>query len=245
MLAYAMDNPAPATIVLISGDGDFVHAVSLLRLRRYYVVIIAPTQNNMHLSMKHQASEVYDWCSDIIPTPPRAGDTSLNPRNGHGMSRASMSPATISTARALRSTAAPFYPGSPTVIRDRGNRVQHQQRPSDPDNGEGPDRPVRMYDSVAAGFTFGSFYANISAPCTVSFLVTLRLLTVVLNVSAAPGYFQGTETRPLGQQLSVRVASKIEFLCRQFVFANMCLGPARRFPHITQYFTYTTSCIHR
>lgn len=176
MLAYAMDNPAPATIVLISGDGDFVHAVSLLRLRRYHVVIIAPTQNNMHLSMKHQASEVYDWCSDIISTPSRVGDTPLNPRSGNGMSRVSTSPAAISTARSLRSSAVPFYPGSPAVARgERGNRTR-QRRPSELDGSEESDRPVRMYDSVAAGFTFGSFYANISAPCTVSYMLTCEIL---------------------------------------------------------------------
>ncbi|KAL1947586.1 hypothetical protein VTO73DRAFT_13310 [Trametes versicolor] len=59
MLTYAIDNPAPATVVLISGDRDFVYAVSVLRLRRYRVVVVAP--NSAHASLKSQASVVLDW----------------------------------------------------------------------------------------------------------------------------------------------------------------------------------------
>lgn len=172
-----MDNPAPATIILISGDGDFVPAVSLLRLRRYHVVIIAPTQNNMHLSMKHQASEVYDWCSDILPPSARPSEFPSHTRGGSGTSRASNTPSTINAARSLRSTAAPFFPTSPTLTRgDRGSRSQARPSP-EPDQEEGPDRPVRIFDAVAAGLAFDSFYANISAPCTVSLYHNLGMLT--------------------------------------------------------------------
>ncbi|TFK84321.1 DUF537-domain-containing protein [Polyporus arcularius HHB13444] len=64
MLTYAIDNPAPATIVLISGDRDFVYAVSVLRLRKYRVVLVAP--NTAHASLKSQASNVLDWETDIM-----------------------------------------------------------------------------------------------------------------------------------------------------------------------------------
>ncbi|TBU50101.1 NYN domain-containing protein [Dichomitus squalens] len=64
MLTYAIDNPAPATIVLISGDRDFVYAVSVLRLRRYRVVLVAP--NCAHASLKSQASAVLNWETDIM-----------------------------------------------------------------------------------------------------------------------------------------------------------------------------------
>ena len=64
MLTYAIDNPAPATIVLISGDRDFVYAVSVLCLRRYRVVLVAP--NSAHASLKSQASSVLDWETDIM-----------------------------------------------------------------------------------------------------------------------------------------------------------------------------------
>ncbi|KAI0721520.1 hypothetical protein C8T65DRAFT_199576 [Cerioporus squamosus] len=67
MLTYAIDNPAPATIVLISGDRDFVYAVSVLRLRRYRVVLVAP--NTAHASLKSQATTVLDWEADIMRRP--------------------------------------------------------------------------------------------------------------------------------------------------------------------------------
>ncbi|CDO76527.1 hypothetical protein BN946_scf184750.g7 [Trametes cinnabarina] len=64
MLTYAIDNPAPATILLISGDRDFVYAVSVLRLRRYRVVVVAPF--TAHASLKSQATVVLDWDADIM-----------------------------------------------------------------------------------------------------------------------------------------------------------------------------------
>ncbi|KAF8061499.1 NYN domain-containing protein [Lyophyllum atratum] len=64
MLAYAIDNPAPSTIVLISGDRDFAYAVSILRLRRYRVVIISLP--GVHLSLKVQASIFLDWNTEVL-----------------------------------------------------------------------------------------------------------------------------------------------------------------------------------
>ncbi|KAF8061498.1 NYN domain-containing protein [Lyophyllum atratum] len=64
MLAYAIDNPAPSTIVLISGDRDFAYAVSILRLRRYRVVIISLA--GVHTSLKVQASIFLDWNTEVL-----------------------------------------------------------------------------------------------------------------------------------------------------------------------------------
>ncbi|KAF8212451.1 limkain-b1-type NYN domain-containing protein, partial [Mycena galopus ATCC 62051] len=61
MLAYAMDHPAPATLILISGDRDFAYAVSILRLRRYEVVVISLPLPGAHISLKSQASVYLDW----------------------------------------------------------------------------------------------------------------------------------------------------------------------------------------
>jgi hypothetical protein len=76
MLGHAIDNPAPTTIVIISGDRDFAYAISVLRLRRYQVVLI--TLSNAHLSLTSQASVCHDWSSDILgvarpPSPSTAG----------------------------------------------------------------------------------------------------------------------------------------------------------------------------
>ncbi|KAF7970757.1 hypothetical protein HWV62_23170 [Athelia sp. TMB] len=64
LMAFAIDNPAPATVILVSGDRDFAYAASVLRLRRYRVVIIAPA--NLHISLKAQASVFFDWNRDIL-----------------------------------------------------------------------------------------------------------------------------------------------------------------------------------
>ena len=83
MLAHAIDNPAPSTIVLISGDRDFAYPLSILRLRRYHIVLI--TLSNAHPSLKAQASLCFNWFSDVSgtvqPTSPRRGKTSIPPTN--------------------------------------------------------------------------------------------------------------------------------------------------------------------
>ena len=64
MLAHVIDNPAPSTIILISGDRDFAYALSILRLRCYRVVLI--TLPNAHQCLKAQASLCFDWVSDVL-----------------------------------------------------------------------------------------------------------------------------------------------------------------------------------
>ncbi|KAJ6623424.1 limkain-b1-type NYN domain-containing protein, partial [Mycena sp. CBHHK59/15] len=61
MMAYAMDHPAPATLILISGNRDFAYAVSTLRLRRYHIVVISLPVPGAHISLKKQASLCLDW----------------------------------------------------------------------------------------------------------------------------------------------------------------------------------------
>ncbi|KAJ3072338.1 hypothetical protein HDU98_003794 [Podochytrium sp. JEL0797] len=65
MLTFAIDNPAPATIVLISGDKDFCSALSVLRNRNYFIVLIEPMQKATSV-MRAQASVVLDWKLDVL-----------------------------------------------------------------------------------------------------------------------------------------------------------------------------------
>lgn len=95
MLTYALDTPAPATIVLITGDRDFVYAVSVLRLRLYRVVLVAPQQ--AHNSLKSQATAVLDWSTDVLgkekPTGlPTPGESS---RSAHKRSQSSANSAIL------------------------------------------------------------------------------------------------------------------------------------------------------
>lgn len=61
MMTYAIDNPAPCTLILISGDRDFAYAVATLRLRKYNVVIISHPVPGAHVSLKAHASAYFDW----------------------------------------------------------------------------------------------------------------------------------------------------------------------------------------
>jgi hypothetical protein len=66
MMVNAVDNPAPGTVVIITGDRDFAYVVSVLRMQRYRVVVIAP--RNHHISIRNQASIVLDWSTIISST---------------------------------------------------------------------------------------------------------------------------------------------------------------------------------
>ncbi|KAJ3572494.1 hypothetical protein NP233_g3049 [Leucocoprinus birnbaumii] len=59
MMAHAIDNPAPWTYVLITGDRDFAYAISVLNLRQYQVVLISPS--TAHVSLRSQATTCLDW----------------------------------------------------------------------------------------------------------------------------------------------------------------------------------------
>jgi hypothetical protein len=72
MIAFAVDNPSPATIILIAGDRDYAYAVSTLRLRQYNVVLIVPPAPNIPQSLESQASVVVDWNFAILGKPTEA-----------------------------------------------------------------------------------------------------------------------------------------------------------------------------
>ncbi|KAG9318409.1 hypothetical protein JVU11DRAFT_500 [Chiua virens] len=63
MLAFAVDHPAPATIILIAGDRDYAYAVSVLKLRKYHVILVVPASPNTSPSLENQASLVVDWAT--------------------------------------------------------------------------------------------------------------------------------------------------------------------------------------
>lgn len=68
MLTFAMDNPSyknSSTIIILSGDRDYAYTLSILRLRMFRVVVVAPTLPGAHISLKVQASSFYDWNSII------------------------------------------------------------------------------------------------------------------------------------------------------------------------------------
>jgi hypothetical protein len=67
MLAFAIDHPVPATIMLITGDRDYAYAVSTLKLRKYQVVLVVPSPQ-ASLCLQSQASVVIDWGAAVLRT---------------------------------------------------------------------------------------------------------------------------------------------------------------------------------
>jgi hypothetical protein len=76
VMAYAMDNYPPSTIILITGDRDFAYLVSILTLRQYDVVVIVPP--NHHSSLTYQASAVLDWNTQIMQQPSKSTFSALS-----------------------------------------------------------------------------------------------------------------------------------------------------------------------
>ena len=65
LLAFAIDQPAPATIVLISGDRDFAYPLGLLRNRGYEVVLITPPIGAVPI-LEASANVVLTWRQDVL-----------------------------------------------------------------------------------------------------------------------------------------------------------------------------------
>lgn len=108
LLAFAIDNPSPATIILISGDRDFVYAISVLRHRRYRVVLIVPKYNT-HIALKSQANSVLEWQYDILQMPPP--HFSAGASGGNSLPNSDSSNGTFFTARESLSENDPAAPG--------------------------------------------------------------------------------------------------------------------------------------
>ncbi|KAJ4849882.1 hypothetical protein Tsubulata_034684 [Turnera subulata] len=68
MLFWAVDNPAPANILLISGDRDFSNALHQLRMRRYNILLAQPLKASAPLVAA--AKSVWLWTSLSAGGPP-------------------------------------------------------------------------------------------------------------------------------------------------------------------------------
>ncbi|CAL0300151.1 unnamed protein product [Lupinus luteus] len=68
MLFWAVDNPAPANYLLISGDRDFSNALHQLRMRRYNILLAQPRRASAPLVAA--AKSVWLWTSLLAGKPP-------------------------------------------------------------------------------------------------------------------------------------------------------------------------------
>jgi hypothetical protein len=135
MLAFAIDNPSPATVILISGDRDFAYAVSTLQNRGYSVILFAPTAS--HIALKAQATQIFDWFDTApvaVPDPNVSPKQSTNPMHHERESSSSstfMYPSTSSSPRIIPAADEPaITPVSPAGIPN--DRIPPQIIPSSP-----------------------------------------------------------------------------------------------------------------
>ncbi|KAK4559512.1 hypothetical protein RGQ29_008648 [Quercus rubra] len=80
MLFWAVDNPAPANYLLISGDRDFSNALHQLRMRRYNILLAQPQKASAPLIAA--AKSVWLWTSLSAGGPPLSTGESSQFANG-------------------------------------------------------------------------------------------------------------------------------------------------------------------
>ncbi|GKU91179.1 hypothetical protein SLEP1_g5087 [Rubroshorea leprosula] len=89
MLLWAVDNPAPANYLLISGDRDFSNALHQLRMRRYNILLAQPQKASAPLLAA--AKRVWLWTSIVAGGPPLPDGEPQQPGNGRGTNSVSTS----------------------------------------------------------------------------------------------------------------------------------------------------------
>lgn len=87
MFLFALDNPPPSSIMLISGDVDFAPALHILGQRGYTVILVIPAGVGVSSALCNAGKFVWDWPSvargeGFVPpskvlVPPRGGQIEL------------------------------------------------------------------------------------------------------------------------------------------------------------------------
>ncbi|GAV78767.1 NYN domain-containing protein/OST-HTH domain-containing protein [Cephalotus follicularis] len=76
MFLFALDNPPPSTIMLISGDVDFAPALHILGQRGYTVILVIPSGIGVSSALSNAGKFVWDWpsvaCGEGFVPPPKA-----------------------------------------------------------------------------------------------------------------------------------------------------------------------------
>ncbi|KAJ0884299.1 putative transcription factor interactor and regulator CCHC(Zn) family [Helianthus annuus] len=65
MFLFALDNPPPCSIMLISGDVDFSPALHVLGQRGYTVILVIPSRVGVSSALSNAGSYVWDWASVV------------------------------------------------------------------------------------------------------------------------------------------------------------------------------------
>ncbi|RYR34324.1 hypothetical protein Ahy_A10g049133 [Arachis hypogaea] len=87
MFLFALDNPPPSSIMLISGDVDFARALHILGQRGYTIILVIPSGVGVSSALCNAGKFVWDWPSvargeGFVPpakalVPPRGGSVEV------------------------------------------------------------------------------------------------------------------------------------------------------------------------
>ncbi|KAJ2930087.1 hypothetical protein H1R20_g7011, partial [Candolleomyces eurysporus] len=81
---YALDNPAPQKVLLVSGDPDLCYGISLLRLRGYQVYLLGPSGSRRNLS--HFRGD-FEFNESLFAEDDHSPSSPKSPPNGHESSK--------------------------------------------------------------------------------------------------------------------------------------------------------------
>ncbi|KAL0291823.1 UNVERIFIED_CONTAM: hypothetical protein Scaly_2619000 [Sesamum calycinum] len=128
MLFWAVDNPAPANYLLISGDRDFSNALHQLRMRRYNILLAQPQKASAPLLAA--AKSVWLWTSLSAGGPPLTNvEYTQFVNNGYGYSSGTDSLVTesIHTTQPVDSFHESFHLGNQKISNmGRGNDLKYK-----------------------------------------------------------------------------------------------------------------------
>ncbi|KAI5424632.1 uncharacterized protein LOC127132492 [Lathyrus oleraceus] len=139
MLFWAVDNPAPANYLLISGDRDFSNALHQLRMRRYNILLAQPQKASAPLVAA--AKNVWLWTSLLSGGPPLSNGESQQLGNGSLLSSSETLQVPVSNATQTQQQGGPYsevHPGNSKYQNGgRGFDSRYQGRP----NWRNPNQP--------------------------------------------------------------------------------------------------------
>lgn len=163
MLFWAVDNPAPANYLLISGDRDFSNALHQLRMRRYNILLAQPQQASAPLIAA--AKSVWLWTSLLAGGSPLTNGESLQLGN-NTYSTADTLPIPVSNAIQINqlvdysSSENPYIgnqkPGPPNI--GRGADIKHRGK----QNRRNLNQPNIQRIASAPPQLSGAFEPNVS-----------------------------------------------------------------------------------
>lgn len=89
MFLFALDNPPPSSIMLISGDVDFAPALHILGQRGYTIILVIPSGTGVSSALSSAGKFVWDWPSvargeGFVPPSKSLGLPLMNPTDVFG-----------------------------------------------------------------------------------------------------------------------------------------------------------------